>query len=87
MTTSEACRTAGAAAVLCDLDLVAPIAKEQESARGEFPGSLPVLTDVALLDLIGERTDPKSFSEEQRVSAHLALASATMESTGRPRVL
>lgn len=66
---SEACRTAGAAAVLCDLDLVAPIAKEQESARGEFPGSLPVLTDVALLDLIGEDGPQELFRRAKSLGA------------------
>lgn len=50
---SEACRTAGAAAVLCNLDLLEPISKEQERARGDFPGSLPVLSEMNLRDLIG----------------------------------
>ena len=49
---SEACRTAGAAVVLCGLELVEPISKEQETHRGDFPGSLPVIVDVSIVDLI-----------------------------------
>lgn len=45
---SEACRKAGAAAVLCDIELVESIAKEQEAHRGNFPGALPVIADVEL---------------------------------------
>jgi len=51
---SEACRTAGAAAVLCGPELVGPISKEQETAHGGFPGSLPIVTEMALVDLVGE---------------------------------
>lgn len=48
---SEACRKAGGAAVLCGIELVKPIAAEQEIHRGSFPGTLPVLADVALREL------------------------------------
>ena len=51
---SEACRESGAAAVLCGPELVAAIAKEQDTHRGGFPGALPVIIDMALNDLIGE---------------------------------
>lgn len=51
---SEACRTAGAAAVLCGLDMIGTISKEQELARGAFPGALPTIAEVALVDLVGE---------------------------------
>ena len=48
---SLACRDAGAVAVLCAPSLVKAVAKEQENARGEFPGPLPVVADCYLRDL------------------------------------
>ena len=53
---SEACRDSGAAAVLCGIELVGAISKEQELHRGDFPGALPVVSEVAL-------TDPAGFGE------------------------
>ena len=47
---SEACRKAGAAAVLVSPSLVGAVAKEQEVHRGSFPGPLPVIADCALND-------------------------------------
>ena len=48
---SEACREAGAVAVLVDASLVSAVAKEQEASRGNFPGPLPVIVDCSLSDL------------------------------------
>jgi len=49
---SMACREAGATAVLVGPELVEAVAKEQELARGNFPGPLPVIADCALKDLV-----------------------------------
>ena len=51
---SEACRKAGASALLADPALVGPLAKEQEAPRGNFPGPLPVIADCPLKDLDAE---------------------------------
>ena len=48
---SMACRESGATAVLVGPELVECFAKEQESARGNFPGPLPVIVDTALRDM------------------------------------
>ena len=56
---SYACRDAGANAVLVAPSLVKMIVEEQETSRGEFPGPLPVITDMQLADL----TDPAAASE------------------------
>ena len=51
---SEACRKAGAAAILCQAALTSSISKEQEAQRGNFPGPLPIIVDCALKDLDAE---------------------------------
>lgn len=48
---SLAARDAGAVAVLCAPSLVSAVAKEQEAARGQYPGPLPVVADCYLRDL------------------------------------
>ena len=51
---SEACREAGAAAILCGIELAGAISKEQKAHTGDFPGALPVVTELSLFDLIGD---------------------------------
>jgi len=51
---SEACRKAGATAVLVEPTLVKPFADEQETQRGSFPGPLPIIVDCKLSDLMAE---------------------------------
>jgi hypothetical protein len=57
---SMACRESGATAVLVGPELVECFAKEQESARGNFPGPLPVIVDTALRDM---GTSPEELCE------------------------
>ena len=51
---SAACRTSGAAAVLCNPQLIKPLVEEQEQAFGNFPGPIPVIAHCALNDLKDE---------------------------------
>ena len=50
---SEACRSAGAAAVLVAPELIKAMAEEQAPHQGSFPNALPVIADCALKDLVG----------------------------------
>lgn len=51
---SEACRKAGATAMLVTPALVRAMAQEQEAQRGNFPGPVPVIADCALSDMQGD---------------------------------
>merc|ERR1711871_983829 len=66
---SEACRKAGAAAVLCNLDLLKPIAQEQEAARGGFPSPLPVVVEVAMNELAGSEEETEFYGRAKSLGA------------------
>ena len=66
---SEACRKAGASAVLVSPALVGAFSKEQEANRGNFPGPLPVIADVALNDLAGSPEELCSGAKNLGASA------------------
>ena len=51
---SKACRESGAAAILTSPGLIKTIAAEQAIQKGNFPGPLPIVSDCALNDLLGE---------------------------------
>ena len=95
---SEACRKAGASAVLTAPALVSSIAQEQERQRGSFPGPLPVISDCALNDLdsevcagaknlgasaIGIRYYLGDYETEDDLEARLSAAVTAADESGR----
>lgn len=99
---SEACREAGATAVLAAPALIGSIWKEQEKSLGAFPGPLPVIADCALLGFdseicegaktlgasaIGIRYYSGDWTEEGALEEALQAAVGTAESSGLGAVL
>ena len=95
---SEACRKAGASAVLTAPALVSSIAQEQERQRGSFPGPLPVIADCPLSDLdpevcagaknlgaaaIGIRYYLGDYETQDDLEAKLSAAVTFAEDAGR----
>jgi len=70
---SAACRTSGAAAVLCTPQLVKVVADEQENAMGSFPGPLPVIAHCALNDLCATESSAAELTEGAKALGAKAL--------------